>query len=325
MSSPGLCVQRRGEGPSAGHCGFTLIELMVSTSLAMALATIATTSFYQFSKMVGRAEARLAMVAAAQHTFALFDRSMSSLQQTGAFVAHADGGGHIVLCFLRAKDEAFDFERPSGNGAGAIVSNDLIWEMWEYDQSTGQLRVGGNTSSVIANAPGRTFRSGSFTPAGVNYNGRTFINLPKPRRTLDATDPFRAFPGGLDDNIMFPNSATPPVSLANARDDIGDYSDLLRNLRPAMTGVTDLSWELLQHDGSSLVLDPATAVTRVFDGVWLDGRMASSLDAASIYANSAIAKRPRLLRLRLTMLDRRSKVQSTFSFSFALPGMGPTP
>lgn len=307
---------------------FTLVELLVSTSLAMVLATIATTSFFQFSRMVGRAEMRQAMYSTAQHFAASADRSLSSLQQSCAVAMVSDGAGRLQFAFMRSKYQGYDFQPPSDtNGGNAVmkVNTDLTWELWDYDQATGILRTASNTPAVVGNNPGREFRSGSFSPAGVNHNNQTFINLAKPRRTLDPVDPFRAFPGGLDDNLYFPNSATPPVSLASPSDDLGDYSDLLLNLRPMIKGITDLSMEVVLHDGTIQVWDPAVASTRIYDGVWLDGRLSPGLDGVETWAGSAVSQRPRLLRIRYTVFERRTKATATFSFSFALPGMSGVP
>ena len=94
--------------------GFTLIELMVSSALAILLAMVATSAFLQIRRAVARSEARLAMHADAERIYASLHRRLGSLQQTGALVyastaQSSSRGGSVSLVFLRAKEHPIDW------------------------------------------------------------------------------------------------------------------------------------------------------------------------------------------------------------------------
>jgi len=292
--------------------GFTLIELLISTALAMILAGVAMTAFYRFRNIIARTEARMAMHASAQRLYTRLHASFSCLQPTCAIAARTTTGSEVRLVFMRAKENTFDFLSPAK--AGDFVASDLTWEEWVWSRGDRTLRTASNTIGT-ASSPGRSFASGSFSPLGINYSGKTFWVLPQPRRRLDPADPFAT----LDDNILFPDASG--VSRANATDDLGDFADLERNLAPALAEVSDLSLELVARDGSVVVLDDSASAVHAIQGVWPDGRLAPTLAAAPAYATSEVAKRPRLVRLRLTLENRPLELSSTFSFSFALPDL----
>jgi hypothetical protein len=303
------------------------MELLISTSIAMVLASVATTAYIQLSRAVARAEARMAMFSSAQRLYTQLHRILASVQPSCAMVVKTVANGEVRFIFMRAIEDEWDFVPPANDTIKNSTTNpDLVWEEWVWLRSTQTLRMA-SSSRGTPTYPGRYFISGSFTPAGVNYSGKAFYAVPQPRRTLDPVDPTDAATNSLNDNIYFPNSASPAVSLANPKGDIGDFTDLENGLVPVLKQVSDLSFELITHDGTSIIVDDSatTAPPRVFQGVWPDGRLAPTLSAAPAFATSDLARRPRTLRLRFTLSDSRAGVASTFSFSFALPGLSPTP
>lgn len=316
--------------PGRPRAAFTLIELMVSTVLAMILLGLSITAFYNFRKMVARSEARLAMHASAQTTYTYLQRTLASVQQSCAFVATRVQGnaaltpdpGEIRLLFMRAKEQISSYREVANEDK--YIRNDLTWELWVWKRGDRTLSIA-NNSNGDTSVPGRNFVSGAFTPAGVNFNGKRFYTTPQPRRTLDAANPFTAAAGGLDDNILFPGVSG--TSMANAAFDVGDYTDLTRNLSVVLDNVSDLAFDIVTMDGTSyLINDASAAAPVVLNGVWLDGRLGPALTSIPAYATSDAAKRPRLLRMRLTLADPRYRRESVpltaaFSFSFALPGL----
>lgn len=298
---------------------FTLLELLISTAIAMLVAGLVTTAFLQTRKVINRAEARLAMHAHAQVIFQAMYNSFASLQQTCAMVAlskQAGGSpeeGQVDLIFMRAKESRNDFWQ---EGA-CLAQSQLAWEEWRWLRSTRTLYTA--TSSAVGEKADsrrrRTFRLGSsFTPSGsgVDYNGKSFINQAKPRRTLDPASPLAI----LDDNLWFPGThavvaqvtpwtaLTPRYwypSLAPTNADEGDYGDLQSNIALTCEQVSDFSIEFVLHDPAVTlpVPNPATATSRpsprqagvvtidsryddqaLWSGVWLDGRMGMTLDPA---------------------------------------------
>lgn len=302
---------------SRRYRAFTLIELMISTAIAMLIAGLVTTTFLETRKAINRAEARLAMHAQAQTIFHALHRSFTSLQQTCAMVAlsrQAGGSpeaGQVDLIFMRAKENRNDFWQEGD----CLSQSQLAWEEWRWLASTRTLYAA-TSSAVGEKADSRRRRrftlGSSFIPAGsgVDYNGRTFINQAKPRRWLDPANPLAT----LDDNLWFPGVHATPAqvppwsdltprqwipSLAPTDKDEGDYGDLQSNLAIECTGVTDFALEFVLHDPAVTmpVPSPLTATSRpgprppgqvaidaryddqvVWQGVWLDGRMGLTLD-----------------------------------------------
>ena len=319
-------MTRRGNG------GFTLIELLVSTTIAMMMASVAVAAFLQTRNAVNRAEARLAMHVSAQTLYTHFQRVFSGLMQSCAVVLTStrrttDPGtgatipGAVSLTFMRGKESIDDWRFSAKNGIR--YNSDLLWERWEWNGAKGII-------SSAVNQPTRAFQvNKSFVPwtaSGADYAWNSFRNLPQPRRWLDPVEPFKT----LDDNVYFPTPATPSVSLADV-DDIGDYTDLKRDLTPVVDRIVSpapdtapaFALQVVAHDGTVTTVDDATTATTVLQGAWLDGRLAATVGAPQVFAGSDAAKRPKLIRVRFTMGDARTTLTQTFSFSFALPGMAP--
>lgn len=344
---------------------FTLIELLICTALAMFLAAVSVTTFYQVRKAVARAEAGMAMCDAAQTAYAYMHTATASLQQSCALAAYAHErgpaaaaaeAGEIRLVFMRGKEHISDFTSLAGTQSDAYIRNDLTWEMWHWRRADATFSVAVNSTGDTS-YPGRNFLSGAFTPAPgtgtpVNYSGARFFVTPQPRRTLDWSSPMigpsATGLGFLDDNVLFPDAAG--VSQASPRGDIGDFADLQNESTAVLRNVSDLSFVLVAHDGSETVLDDAPssfaaahAATGGWDvrqGVWLDGRMLTDRPApadppvglpdASDYAASPLPRRPVLLRVVMTYEDPRWRTSSaplsrTFTFSFPLPGLAGAP
>lgn len=295
---------------------FSLIEILISTTLALTLASLAIGAFYRVTNMVRSSQARLAMHASAQLLFNQLHRDLSATQSTCAFVAGCEivaGGmdaGNVRIIFMRAKERNDEF----GNTTTSLNYSDLVWQQILWKSASRELLIASSSGN-------RSFTFGSFTPAGsTNYNGQQAQTVAKPRRTLDVSDPIGATVDGLDDNVLFPSPSNHRLSIAHA-DDIGDFTDLERNLIPVANNVIDLTWEIICHDGTSVTINGSGPSLHVFQGVWLDGRMAPTLIGNPIYGNSAIAKRPRLLRLQFSLSDPVTDALCSFSFSFQLPAL----
>lgn len=312
--------------------GFTLIELMISVGLVMAMATVAMTAFLHIRKTVARAEARTAMHASAQRLYTFLQRTLSSIQPGCALVttviqrnpSASTDPGSIRLIYMRGKEQLEEF------GSNPYLATDLLWEQLTWSVSDRVLRKGTSSQAWA-------FTSGAFSPAGVDYNGKTFYGLPQPRRYLNPSNPTGLAPGGLNDNMYFPSTLTDPVppavptSLANsAGRDVGDFTDIQNNLTPIFERISALDIQIESYDGTTTSLDVASGgpsvQNGVFQGVWNDGRLATPLTSAQNYALSDLAKRPRIMRWRFTMTEPlptepSGGLSATFSFSFVLPGL----
>lgn len=319
--------------------GFTLLELLVSTTLAMFIAASVATAFFQTRAIITRVETQLHLAEEARVIYQTLETSFASMQQSCAMVTlstASDGSGAtdpgtVALIFMRGNEDPHNF------GAADYNSSHLVWELWEWRRATGTIHAGVNRTPQEG---ARSFKIGStFRPNGAtDYNGKSFTVVPQPRRWLDPVNPT----GGpvlsgppvsrLDDNIWFPAPSDTKVSLVGS-EDLGDYSDLRRSTAgPSFDRVTDLAFEIVPHDETLApvrVADTATTTT-VFQGVWVDGRLGTganrqlaTLDPPQNFIGSDASKRPKLVRLRLTLTDPATKVTQTFSFSFSLPGLAP--
>jgi hypothetical protein len=269
------------------------------------LSGVCVAAYAKVRRVILRSEALLAMQDRAQVVYNAFYRDLQAAMPDGALVASSVPGG-VELVLLRGKEDSFDWEPGADN-----YRSDLVWDEWRW---------GGGTLSNGRSSPLRRFTATrSLAFGGVQYRGATFINLPQPRRWLDPADPYAT----LDDNVYFPDAGG--VSRADPVLDIGDRADLERNLAPVVQGVDELALELVYHDGSSQRFDGTTTLRAVIPGVWMDGRLAPRLSDPPDYPRSAVVGRPELARLRMTLVDPRIGLRQTYSFSFALPGLTPTP
>lgn len=296
------------------RAGFTLIELLVASGIALAIAGTCVAALTQTRSVIRRSEARVAMYADAQALYVQWHRLSGSLMQTGACLVRTtarsgDVRGSVELTFLRGKENDGDWGEAGGDNRP-----DLVWERWTWDGAGSRLLTASSSGE-------RSFSpSGSFKPAGVEYNGQRFVNAVQPRRWLDPADPDRT----LDDNAYF-RPVPGASSAANAVDDIGDATDLARNRTLAVRRVTGFTLQLVAHDGTVTTCDDSAAGTTMLAGTWLDGRLAPRLTDRPDYATSDTAKRPRLLRVRVTLAEPSLRLAQDFAFSFALPDLAPPP
>jgi hypothetical protein len=382
--------------------GFTLIELMISVTLAMLMSTMAILAFFKIHNLVTRSESRVAMHSDAEIIFSSLRRQLASTMQHCALVVRSTAAttgaypatGKVALIFMHGKEDSDNFEQfdssfPYNNtdGRGNDINSDLVWEEWSWNQATNTLSAGSSSNL-------RKFVvTRNYTPPGGTADLQStqwwqdFDNLPQPRRWLDPAHPEYT----LDDNRYFPPAGDPTYATSQASPgDVGDWSDLQNNLRPIQSQVTDFSLQVVFHDGRDvhpLTVDDTTTATTVFSGVYMDGRMPApgapagptgqpqwpsclpgaappgqadlSLTAPQAtpaqFPSTAIANRPKLIRVRFTLMDPRtasvsnrqinnavragnaalaatliaaqqkSALSLTFSFSFPLPGMAPPP
>lgn len=305
--------------------GFTLIELLLAVAVGVVLLATATTAFMQVRGMVQRRNAVLALHRDAAVIHAQFDRRLSAAAQHAVFVADARSvprdGPTLRLLFLRGKQQANDWERNANSqfqkDQWLTENTDLLWELWEYRPEEQALHIATSRRdrSFIASAP----------PAML---GQRFAAMPQPRGDLAGPDWWSA----LDANQRFPADAA-----ANP-DDLGDWGDLRRQLRPALAGVRAMDVEVLQHGGGRTALaaawdgsaasasTPVGASPLIIPGLPVDGAAADAAGrlpgaAGWDWTTTRAAQRPRLLRLRLTLVDAATGIDQVFSFSLPLPAV----
>jgi prepilin-type N-terminal cleavage/methylation domain-containing protein len=321
---------------------FTLIELLISVGISAALAAAAATSFVQIRAMVQRRDVLLGMHRSSEVLHQQLAQRLSQVMQQGAFVVDASavvrsGSAKptVRMLYLRGKESTNDWavNFPSGtDGEWFRENTDLYWELWEYRPEEQALYSACSSRQ-------RSFTiSAAFGAPGASLTGQAFSILPRPRRSL--ADP--AWWVTLDDNRLFPNAATPSVSDAHA-DDIGDWTELQRKLRPVVSGLSEFSVAIEAHRPAAATTagdplysarwDPVSktassagsAAPLILEGIRQDGQVADASGRSPdtvgwTWADTAAAKRPRIVRLRWTHYDGQSGISQTFSHSFVLPG-----
>lgn len=294
---------------------FTLIELLISLAIGLLLVSVAFAGFRQVRKTVDRSTARLDMhqraavayrglradLSAQMPNCAMFIRSLIDDPTTPDVDETA-----VEVVFMRGK---IDIDNWSWGSQSTLDNNsDMVWAQWRWTKSSGTLAAGVNrwqrkfTNQIDWQPP-----SG---PATNNLNGKSFTVIPLPLREVDTIDPWKS----LDLNVI----RTDPTK--RDPEDLGDGEDLRHETRPVIHQVTACTVQLVMSDGSARTYDGSLPTTDVFKGIPMDGKL---VDAD--FAKSAIARRPRLLRLRFTLRDPRLDLDQSFSYSLQLPGVLPGP
>lgn len=294
---------------------FTLIELMVATSLIALLVASATTAFFQLRNLVHRIQARQQMHNTARVVYERMALEISSLMQGAAIFAtgrKADTStspatpGPMEFIFLRGKQDSWDFATGFNP---PICLTDQVWTRWYWD-------------------PVRRCIFNSSSSPSTSENGPRFF-LPNPERVVKsptATPP--ASPPPLAEQKMRATLGDPlyaSPTLWSSTD--SDYDDLVARQGAIATDCTAFHLVILCQDGSVQTIDSTGASDTAYlaDGQPVDGRAGTAAPATA----PALPKRPRLVRLRFTLTEPgRSPtdpeaVQETFCFSFQAPALSP--
>ncbi len=276
--------------------GFTLIEVIVCIAIGTSLATLATTTFLRMRATMRRVNVRLEMHNTARFVFQRLRADLMAMQQDAALWLESDAGSGaddatVRLVFLRGKTDTTDFTHDLEYGVYTTLNTDLVWAQWRWDQDTRRLCAG--SSSTVREW---TMSADWTSPDGHNFRNRRFRNLPQPRRVAGVECRTT-----LDDNRF--GSPDPR--------DIGDFTDLDANTLPTTRGVTAMTFELVLADGSTVSVDGGADRTVALDGAFIDGRVPA--------AAPPHRRRPRLVRVRMTMHDAATALTQDFAFSFATP------
>jgi len=335
--------------------GFTLIELLVSTGLSLLLAASAASAFVQLRAMQQRREAVLTLHQRSETLHLALVQRLSQLTHHGVFVTDARstvvrGGAArttLRLLWLRGKEDINDGDSGTiepNNGLTATwrtENTDQLWELLEYRPE----------ERALYSATSRTQRSFTVDAANAamingaqDLRGQAFAIMPQPRRNLAGPDWWL----GLDSNQLFPDLTAPaPTASDQTRpsfahiDDRGDWGGLLAGLRPLVSGLSELTVQIESQDGTqrtwqaSAGSPPSSSASGsnpwIAEGLRQDGALVdgAGLRPAAVgwsWSSTAAAQRPRLLRLRWTLVDQRSGVPQTFTHAVLLPGpAGPPP
>ncbi len=296
----------------------TLVELLTSVSICLALSMLATVSFIQIRAVLQRMQVRLEMHNAARYIHQALSEQIAALQQDGAMWVETrqddgSGDGQVAITFLKGKTDEHDFTTSNGSmwyGEGNSVyqnrCTDLTWCSWSWDQKHGILSSG-------ATSHPRQFKINTpwIGPNG-NYQSTWMANMPQPLRSADP------YPAALPAGSAQAALSGSRYGSSDYANDISDYQDLQDHMAPAMRNVTGFAIEMILSDGS--VMDAGVGQTQE---IALDGSFIDAHAAPDASGNAPYKKRPRLIRVLIDMSDPQTGVSQSFSFSFQPPGMLP--
>jgi len=271
--------------------GVTLIEVLISMTMMVFLLTTATVALTQVKTTTRRIQARQALHNTASIIHERLRYEFDAMMDVGALWLRSDtaGGGKLELIFLRGKLDHLDFQLENNAGYYAFAQTDLVWTRWAYLGSTKTIEVAESTPRRLHQLTTNWIRH------GFNSQNSWFAHLPTPVRSAAEN------PEIVLERTAFQNGAP---------EDFGDYQDLLKNARAIAIHCTEMTWEMVRVNGSSVAVGTEATTTVRADGNRIDGR-----DAA------AAAARPALMRLRFTLHDPMTRLEETFSFSFRTPNL----
>jgi hypothetical protein len=199
------------------------------------------------------------------------------------------------LVFMRGKLDHGDFTQDMRFGLYLHSASDLTWSRWQWNEQQ-------QTIAISANPSVRLFQNNrAWNVGGFNYIWKWFATQPDPRRAAGAG------PTVLDSNAWaIPGTALLP-------ENVGDYTDLTQRATALVSRCSACDIELVLHDGST-----ARAASN-------GGNIAASGDGAFVDGGGnggAVPRhRARLLRLKFTMIDSKTRLNETFSFSVQAPNL----
>lgn len=293
---------RAWPGP-ASQRAFTLVELLVSTALILAVVAVATTAAAQLLTQTRRLQARLALDGAAATAHTRLGGEVGSMHPCAAVWLSSSASPRTVeLVFMRNTYSSLDWPNlvmaTPFEGGRRMTQVEQVWTRWFWNGDA-------KTLEIASSRPVRAFRiaadqtrnywqitGGSKMPASIRS---TFIALPQ----LQRDDP-----GKLGAQAVLDRNAWQSGEVG----DVGDHQDLLHTSRSLLVACSDLAIELGRLGGGTWLADGNTDELWVAPGSFIDGRQQSGL-----------TDRPSLVRLRFTLTDEATGAVGTYSLSFTTP------
>jgi prepilin-type N-terminal cleavage/methylation domain-containing protein len=322
---------------------FTLIEVMVAITLAVALSSLAVVGFNQMRKVVQRNQAMTDLASEAAYIHYRLEQDIAICQQTSqmrferipsvalaAYPAYATR----VMFFGELPNRHPNNHLDSPIDPYAEYTGPQVWLGWEWRPPTAN-----SVHALGSFSMGRSSWKQRTQTRSINGKVYTFYQVPDARRSRKRAP---------DDNDyrLLPN-ATAALSAAATTYGLvtGDYTDLfgedsngngsldpgedlndntilnVGQLAPITQRMKDLHLSWVDYGGSTTSIDAAGGVTpaggdawwtgdrRIVDGLYRDGRNPGA---------SVLTQRPGLLRVRFTLVDPTSRIEQTFTFSYCL-------
>lgn len=284
--------------------GFTLIELLISVSIIVAITTAAVTATSQMLVLTRRLQAFQTMDASAKTLIEKLSGEVAAMHPCAAVWLSSDPTNGVEFVFMYCKPTprgSYESKLPVGVGRN-MGFTDTVWSRWHWSGATGIVSVATGRSGrwvAIANDQGRDYwkiPSGSRMGASIS----SFLTIPRlVRETGTSTSPMN------------------PKDILNANawqsgepTDVGDYDDLVLNMRPLLENCTNLTIDIRCSDGLVKTANGVTPLSWAAPGSYVDGRDQMNL-----------SDRPSLVRIRFTLTDPATGANRIYSFSCATPSI----
>lgn len=322
---------------------FTLIEVMVTITMAVALSSLAVVGFNQMHKVARHNQALTDLAGEAAYIHHRLEQDIAICQQTSQMrferIPSPASAGYpayaIRFMFLGELPT-----RHPNNGLDSPIElyaeypGPQVWLGWEWRPPTANAVNGLGTLSIGRSAQKQ--RVQIRTIGGTQY---TFYQVPDARRSR------KRHPDDNDYRLL-PNAVAAMTAASTANGLVtGDYTDLfgedgdvdgvldvgedanengvlnMGQLAPLSMRMKDLHLSWIDFGGSITTLTAAAGVVpaggdawwtgerRVVDGLYRDGRNPGS---------SVLTQRPGLLRVRFTLVDPTTRIERSFTFSYCL-------
>ena len=338
-----------------GRAAVTLVEIIVATALGVIITAMTWEVFLSAKSTSARATARVALHQASASLQDAFERDFGTMAPALALfvrstptVSGSTRQDAIEIVFMRS---TAPLDKQASSSTYDRYLADHHWVRWLFTRTrTEAAGVWTTTAATLKRSTSTPIRSWQTNAALTtapsvrdplggalrgNYNGTSWINIPRPLR--DASGGVES----LDFNRygLMPNqiSANTPIG------DIGDLADLAANEQLVSADVRDFLIGWVDAGGNAVTVDGSTAATHNIDGLYMDvvgpdnGRYldrlqnprASSPGAALVPASPqydyrpALSRRPRLMRISFSLVDKPTGVHQAFTLSVATPGLMP--
>lgn len=338
-----------------GRTGLTLVEIVVATALGAVITAMTWEVFISAKSTAARATARVALHQASAALQDAFERDFGTMAPALALfvrstptVSGSTRQDVIEIVFMRS---TAPLDKQASSGTYDRYLADHHWVRWLFTrtrtETAGVWKTTAATLKRSASTPIRYWQTtASLTTAPSvrdplggalrgNYNGANWINIPRPLRDASAGV------GSLDFNRY--GLAPGQISANTPIGDIGDLADLIANEQLVSADVQDFAIGWVDAGGNSVSVDGSTAATHDIDGLYMDvvgpdnGRYldrrqdprGSTPGTALVPASPqydyrpALSRRPRLVRISFSLLDKPTRVHQAFTLSVATPGLMP--
>lgn len=322
---------------------FTLLEVLVSITLAVTLLGLAFVAFQQVQKAAQRNAVMTQLAVEAGYLYQRLDRQLQACVPGAQLGVRRKPVPPAMYEGAHASELWFLTELPSeypGNGLDSLLAKEsdytfrrTVWCGWQWrppridlGEKVGTLWAGHSSAStrevrrpfaggelkILQGVQPRTSRQRDLA----DNDGRLLINNPTPAAAFSISDAADLW--GEDRNL---NGILDPTEDLDSDQGLDPG-----NLSLVSSRVKRMTWQWVDYDGSAQTasaedgLVPTggstswTSDIRVVDGLYRDGRHAPA-DKPTKYVRHA---RPVILRLELVLADAKSAIQRTFSFTFAL-------